>query len=171
MQELLSRIDTNAKLLSLGTINSLDKSSLSSVRSSIPQILRLIPSLPYASLKNLKDELKRRMDILPSEYSSCGIFLYLIDLIFEKSPMPSLSDIVQHMNLFHINLLDSSVIKDFQSVLSDSSSYDLCKGKSLNNYLLSSDIQQSLNALGNITGEVTNDEVLGYIFSKFCIGK
>ncbi|MBB00247.1 MAG: tRNA uridine-5-carboxymethylaminomethyl(34) synthesis GTPase MnmE [Saprospirales bacterium] len=37
--------------------------------------------------------------------------------------------------------------------------------------LLSSDIQQSLNALGNITGEVTNDEVLGYIFSKFCIGK
>ena len=37
--------------------------------------------------------------------------------------------------------------------------------------LLSSDIQQSLNALGSITGEVTNDEVLGYIFSKICIGK
>lgn len=33
------------------------------------------------------------------------------------------------------------------------------------------DIRRALNALGEITGEVTTDDILGTIFSKFCIGK
>ena len=37
--------------------------------------------------------------------------------------------------------------------------------------LLSIDIKESLNFLGEITGEITNDEILGNIFSNFCIGK
>ena len=37
--------------------------------------------------------------------------------------------------------------------------------------LFSSDLRRALNHLGAITGEVTNDEILGEIFGKFCIGK
>jgi tRNA modification GTPase len=37
--------------------------------------------------------------------------------------------------------------------------------------LLSSDIRRCLHYLGEITGEVTNEDLLDYIFSKFCIGK
>lgn len=37
--------------------------------------------------------------------------------------------------------------------------------------LLSVDIKQALYSLGEITGEITNDEVLGNIFKNFCIGK
>ena len=37
--------------------------------------------------------------------------------------------------------------------------------------LLALDIRQSLHYLGTITGQVTNDEQLDFIFSKFCIGK
>lgn len=37
--------------------------------------------------------------------------------------------------------------------------------------LLALDIRQSLHYLGTITGQVTNEEQLDYIFSKFCIGK
>ena len=44
------------------------------------------------------------------------------------------------------------------------------KNKS-NTDLLALDVKYALDNLGQITGEVTNDEILGNIFSKFCIGK
>ena len=37
--------------------------------------------------------------------------------------------------------------------------------------LLSQDIRECLHYIGEITGEVTTDEVLGNIFRNFCIGK
>ncbi|MDH4230105.1 MAG: tRNA uridine-5-carboxymethylaminomethyl(34) synthesis GTPase MnmE [Nitrospirota bacterium] len=37
--------------------------------------------------------------------------------------------------------------------------------------LLASDIRTALDAIGEITGETTTDDLLGLIFSRFCIGK
>jgi tRNA modification GTPase len=37
--------------------------------------------------------------------------------------------------------------------------------------LIALDIRQALHFLGEITGEITNEDQLDYIFSKFCIGK
>ena len=37
--------------------------------------------------------------------------------------------------------------------------------------LLSQDIRRCLHFLGEITGEISNEDMLDYIFSKFCIGK
>ncbi len=37
--------------------------------------------------------------------------------------------------------------------------------------LLATDLTVAMNFLGEVTGEVTNEEILGEIFSKFCIGK
>jgi tRNA modification GTPase len=37
--------------------------------------------------------------------------------------------------------------------------------------LLSMDIRQAIHFLGEITGEITTDDLLGNIFSRFCIGK
>lgn len=41
----------------------------------------------------------------------------------------------------------------------------------LSNELLSLDLQDCLRALGEITGQITSQEVLNNIFAKFCIGK
>lgn len=41
----------------------------------------------------------------------------------------------------------------------------------LSGELLSMDLNDCLNALGEVTGQITNSEVLANIFSKFCIGK
>ena len=51
-------------------------------------------------------------------------------------------------------------INNVRKNLNDKSSIDL----------LALDIY-ALNHLGEITGEISNDEILGNIFSKFCIGK
>ncbi|GAB6394575.1 MAG: tRNA modification GTPase MnmE [Bacteroidales bacterium] len=37
--------------------------------------------------------------------------------------------------------------------------------------LLSQDIREALHYIGEITGHIANDEILGNIFSRFCIGK
>jgi tRNA modification GTPase len=37
--------------------------------------------------------------------------------------------------------------------------------------LLAEELRLGQNALGEITGEFTSDDLLGVIFSRFCIGK
>lgn len=37
--------------------------------------------------------------------------------------------------------------------------------------LLAEDLKVAHQSLGSITGEVTSDDLLGHIFSQFCIGK
>lgn len=50
---------------------------------------------------------------------------------------------------------------------------DIKKGldEKLTGDLLALDIRRALHYLGEITGEITNEDQLDYIFSKFCIGK
>ena len=43
--------------------------------------------------------------------------------------------------------------------------------KNIQTDFLAMDIRYSLEALGEITGQVTTDDLLGNIFGKFCIGK
>jgi len=43
--------------------------------------------------------------------------------------------------------------------------------QNISNDLLSQDIREALHWLGEITGEITTDEILGNIFKNFCIGK
>ena len=43
--------------------------------------------------------------------------------------------------------------------------------KNLSSDLIAIDIKQALHYLGEITGEVTSNEILDTIFSNFCVGK
>ncbi|MBP5172566.1 MAG: tRNA uridine-5-carboxymethylaminomethyl(34) synthesis GTPase MnmE, partial [Bacteroidales bacterium] len=43
--------------------------------------------------------------------------------------------------------------------------------KHLSGDLLAEDLRAAISTLGSIFGEITTDDLLGEIFSKFCIGK
>ena len=44
-------------------------------------------------------------------------------------------------------------------------------GADITTDLIAFELKQALEYLGEISGDVTNEEILGNIFSKFCIGK
>ena len=89
-------------------------------------------------------------------------------------------DLKEKLNDF----ISKNIIKDNSSIMINERHYNSLikvkesiyniknhlKNKS-NTDLLALDIRYALDNLGQITGEVTNDEILGNIFSKFCIGK
>ena len=79
--------------------------------------------------------------------------------------------------------VDASALDDGRTIVSNSRHYealhhartalDAALGglETLPSDLLGEEIRQAIFHLGTITGEITTDEVLGQIFSKFCIGK
>ena len=75
---------------------------------------------------------------------------------------------VQTENTIVTNARHYHALKEVQKSLTDiKDGLD----KKISGDLLAIDIRRSLQYLGEITGEITNEEQLDYIFSKFCIGK
>ena len=70
--------------------------------------------------------------------------------------------------LGYINARHYHALKEVEKSLDDIS---IGMDNNLPGDLLASDIRRCLHFLGEITGEVTNEDMLDYIFSKFCIGK
>lgn len=84
-----------------------------------------------------------------------------------------LLDIVNIGSLKHQDVLISN-IRHFNALKSAAESLTrVSEGltSSLPSDLLAQDIREALHYLGEITGEVTTDEILGNIFKNFCIGK
>ena len=85
----------------------------------------------------------------------------------------SLLDFVNIGSLKHQDVIISN-IRHFNALSSASESlHRVLEGlsSSLPQDLLAQDIRETLHYLGEITGEITTDEILGNIFKNFCIGK
>lgn len=84
----------------------------------------------------------------------------MLDLVMQEN--------VQSENAIVTNARHYHALKEVQTALKD-----VYEG--MDNFipgdLLSLDIRRCLQYLGEITGEITNEDQLDYIFSKFCIGK
>ncbi len=95
----------------------------------------------------------------------------------EKQFLEELKDkIVDEVNLKNVRSSDTIVTnaRHFESLLKTSQALDAVLTGIHSNVtgdFLALDIRQALHHLGEITGEVTNDDLLANIFSKFCIGK
>lgn len=84
--------------------------------------------------------------------------------------------ILEQVNLKNVKSSDTIVTnaRHFESLLKTSQALDdVLTGirSNVTGDFLSLDIRQALHHLGEITGEVTTDDLLANIFSKFCIGK
>lgn len=90
------------------------------------------------------------------------------EVLKEKMVDSVLKGQVQSENTIVTNARHFHALKEVQKSLTDIKN-------GLNNKLpgdlLALDIRRCLSYLGEITGEVTNEDMLDYIFSKFCIGK
>ena len=83
-----------------------------------------------------------------------------------------------------LNLINTGALRNNETIVTNSRHYDaLLKAfeeiqkvkcgleSDLSGDLLAIDIRQALYHFGEITGEITNDDLLGNIFANFCIGK
>ena len=91
-----------------------------------------------------------------------------IDMLKERMVDTVLKGNVQTENTIVTNARHYHALKEVLQSLSE-----IKKGleNKLPGDLLSLDIRRCLHYLGEITGEITNEDQLDYIFSKFCIGK
>ena len=128
-------------------------------------------SKPYILVGNKVDKVEQEYSQLQSNKhyvsisakSTSGIER-LKDLIWDKSQMANF----QPGNVVVTN------IRHYQSLLNTQSSlHDVVRGidNRITNDFLAQDIRHALHYLGEITGEITTDDLLANIFSKFCIGK
>ena len=85
----------------------------------------------------------------------------------------TLAEIQQSMNISQDIVLVTNV-RHFEALKHASESlHAVAKGldEGIPTDLVAQDLREALYYLGSITGEITTDEVLGSIFSRFCIGK
>jgi tRNA modification GTPase len=71
------------------------------------------------------------------------------------------STIISNMRHYEALLLAQAALMDVKNAINNQ----------LTGELISFDLKRALEYLGHISGEVTNEEILGNIFGKFCIGK
>ena len=92
--------------------------------------------------------------------SNIDVLIELLTVHFKLNPIQGQSIVTNSRHYGSLYAAQKEVIA-IQNGLSNGLSGDL----------LSIDLRQALFHLGEITGEVTNDELLGNIFENFCIGK
>jgi tRNA modification GTPase len=93
-------------------------------------------------------------------------------------------DDVARLKAALLNLVDTGALNTQSTVVSNSRHYDALiralesldrvqegVNTGISGDLLAIDLQAALLALGEITGAITNDDLLGHIFANFCIGK
>ena len=108
----------------------------------IPENSISISIFDDSTIKSLKEEMVKNVNLKEGSFSSDKIIITNIrHKICLESTIDSLSKVIDSIN-------------------------DNMSGE-----FISIDLRNALNHLGEITGSVTNDDILTYVFSRFCIGK
>ena len=167
IKKALKQIDNASLILYIIDLNNTDSKSLNSeINSKFLKNKNVIYVGNKADLKIEKDVInhfKKNNFLMISANNSIELIKLKdkIDLFITKNLVNEESSIMINERHFSSLTNVNESINNVKKNLNNKSNTDL----------LALDIKYALNHLGEITGEVTNDEILGNIFSKFCIGK
>jgi tRNA modification GTPase len=132
-------------------------------------ILNKIDLLSTKQLSNLKDLNQFRY----LDSSDKIIFLSAFNQKNIDLLISTLLDIVKHRVAGEHDVIVTNV-RHYEALMHADNAIDRVDTglkSNVSSDLMAQDIRDVLHYLGEITGEVTTDEILGNIFSKFCIGK
>ncbi len=185
--------ETKDTIESIGIKKTFEKASQAQV------ILYLLDAVKIKKLKIKIHNLINDIDLLRQKYPKKKILVIVnkTDILTEKeiSNLKSkISDLIflSAKNNEGINALknkltalaNTGALSNNQTIVSNSRHFEALnnalieivnvqKGidQNISSDLIAIDIRQALNYLGEITGKVTNEDLLGNIFANFCIGK
>jgi tRNA modification GTPase len=151
----------------------MDEGSLEAVKIEFEKIKNKFPLKPIVVIANKAD--------LLSEDQKNKIKVTIENILFLSAKMKIGIDELKNQLLSFVN---TGALRNNETIVTNTRHYDsLLKALDeiqkvkygmqthLPSDLLAIDIKQALFYFGEITGEVTNDELLGNIFANFCIGK
>ena len=163
----LEKIRQSAIVIYVFDVNELDEAELQK------DLGRLDASVPVIAVGNKSDLVEE--DALSKKFSSNG------EIVFVSSKKE------ENLEGIRKSLLENFTKHDWNReniIVSNMRHYEALKRadeamkhvlEGVENHtsgeLLALDIREALDALGEITGEITNEDLLGNIFSNFCIGK
>ncbi len=149
------------------------KSSISSIKIEIEKIKNKYPQKPLIVIANKIDVIsEKELNELTNEIND-------IKLISAKTKKG-----IEALKNMLLSFVNTGALKNNDTIVTNTRHYDsllkaleeIVKVKygiesGLSGDLLAIDIRQALYYFGEITGEISNDDLLGNIFANFCIGK
>lgn len=129
-------------------------------------------NIPYIIVANKLDTLT------PEQIAEVSEFKNVISISAKNK-----TGIAHLKKIISSKLSDSNISRDAEIITNQRHYHGLCnagnalndviKGieNNLNTELIAFDVRSAVQHLGELTGEVTNDDILGSIFTRFCIGK
>jgi tRNA modification GTPase len=128
-------------------------------------------NIPYLKVGNKMDKLSS------SRLSQLQTQGFILISASEKKGIDELKTRI--LNIFHVNAIKQGDVvvtnlRHYQNLVQTNDALNrVLEGMSggITGDFLAMDIRQSLHYLGEITGQITTDDLLANIFSKFCIGK
>ncbi|MGH2664804.1 tRNA uridine-5-carboxymethylaminomethyl(34) synthesis GTPase MnmE [Flavobacterium sp.] len=150
-----------------------DNENLKKVHIELEKIKNQFPLKPLIIIGNKADKLDvNQKEIIKSEIASI--------LLLSAKENLGVDDLKNQL----LSFVNTGALRNNETIVTNTRHYDsLIKAleeiqkvqwglqSNLSSDLMAIDIRQALYYFGEITGQVTNDELLGNIFANFCIGK
>jgi tRNA modification GTPase len=146
---------------------------LDKVEAEVSQLQKKYPNKKILTLINKSDKISTKSRTLFEENHPDW-------LLISAKTKEGLDSLLEHLS----DLVNTGALSNQQTVVSNSRHFEALskamdalnevqKGldQDISSDLIAIDIRQALHHLGEITGEITTEDLLGNIFANFCIGK